>query len=284
MAEAVADRVGGEVISADSMQVYSGLPILTAQPQRPTRLVGIWPLSHTGSVAEYARLAHTAVDELTAAGKVPVVTGGTGLYLRAALAELDFPPAPTPEQRTRWEQVYDRLGPERAYGVLVDRDPGAAARIDASDRRRVVRALELTELESSLRPRSDRLWTPETRLPTVIFGLELPPDVLTLRIEQRALEMFEAGVVEEAKAALTRPISTTAVRALGLREVAELEGEEALDALARRTRRYAAYQRKWMRRIPDLVSVNADRPAAEIANEIVEVASARQRLPARRAG
>jgi len=266
------------------MQVYSGLPILTAQPQRPTRLVGVWSLSHTGSVAEYARLAHAAVDQLTAVGKVAVVTGGTGLYLRAALAELDLPPAPTPEQRARWEQVYDRLGPERAYGVLVGRDPGAAAKLHANDRRRVVRALELTELESSLRPRSDRLWTSETRLPTAIFGLELPPDVLTLRIERRALEMFEAGVVEEARAALRQPISATAVRALGLREVAELQPEEALAALVRRTRRYAAYQRKWMRRIPDLVSVNADRPAAEIANEIVEVASARQRLPARRAG
>jgi tRNA dimethylallyltransferase len=284
VAEAVADRVGGEVLSADSMQVYAGLPILTAQPQRPTRLVGVWPLSVAGSVAEYSRLAHGAIDELMALGKVPVLTGGTGLYLRAALAELDLPPAPAPEQRARWTQVYDRLGPERAYGVLFDRDPGAAARLHPNDRRRVVRALELTELDSSLRPRSDRLWTRETRLPTVIFGLEVPRDVLSLRIERRAVEMFEAGVVEEAEAALRRPISATAVRALGLREVAELPREEALAALVRRTRRYAAYQRKWMRRIPGLVSVNADRPAADIANEIVEVASARQRLPAHRAG
>ena len=284
VAEAVADRLGGEVLSADSMQAYRGLPIHTAQPERPTRLVGIWPLAHEGSVAEYAQLAHAAIDALIAAGRTPVVTGGTGLYLRAALAELELPPAPSPEQRAQWQELYERLGPERAYGVLSQRDPGAAARLHPNDRRRVVRALELTELGSSLRPVADRLWTSDTRRPTSIVGLAVPRDVLTERIEQRARSMFAAGVVEEAQAALAGPISSTAVQALGLRDVAELPQEEALEALVVRTRRYAAYQRKWMRRIPGLVSVNADRPVDDIAHEIVEVASARQRLPAGRAG
>jgi tRNA dimethylallyltransferase len=284
VAEAVAARVGGEVVSADSMQAYRGLPILTAQPERPTRLVGIWPLSHEGSVAEYARLAHAEIDRLVADRRTPVVAGGTGLYFRAALAELDLPPAPTGEQRARWERAYDRLGAERAHAVLSQRDPGAAGRLHPNDRRRVVRALELTELGSSLRPASDRLWTTETRHPTLVFGLEVPRDTLSERIDRRAREMFEAGVVAEARAALASPISATAVQALGLREVAELPPEEALAALILRTRRYAAYQRKWMRRAPGLVSVNADRPPGEVADEIVEVASARQRLPAGRAG
>jgi tRNA dimethylallyltransferase len=284
VAEAVADNLGGDVLSADSMQAYRGLSILTAQPLRPTRLVGIWPLAHEGSVAEYARLAHEAIDELVAAGRVPVVTGGTGLYLRAAVAELELPPAPSPQQRAHWEELYDRLGSERAYGVLAQRDPGAAARLHPNDRRRVVRALELTELGSSLRPAADRLWSSDTRRPTLIFGLDVPRNVLSERIEQRARSMFIAGVVEEARAALAGPISSTAVQALGLHDVAELPHEEALEALVVRTRRYAAYQRKWMRRIPGLVSVNADRPVDDIANEIVEVASARQRLPAGRAG
>lgn len=266
------------------MQAYRGLPILTAQPERPTRLVGIWPLAHEGSVAEYALLAHAAIDELISAGRTPVVAGGTGLYLRAALVELELPPAPTPEQRAHWEQLYDRLGPERAYGVLTERDFAAAARVHPNDRRRIVRALELTELGSSLRPAANRLWTSETRRPTLIFGLDVPRDVLTERIEQRARSMFAAGVVDEARAALAEPISSTAVKALGLRDVAELAREEALEALVVRTRRYAAYQRKWVRRIPGLVSVNADRPVDDIAHEIVEVASAWQRLPAGRAG
>jgi tRNA dimethylallyltransferase len=284
VAEEVARRVGGEVVSADSMQAYSGLPILTAQPERPTRLVGIWPLSHEGSVAEYARLAHAGIDELLGKGRTPVVAGGTGLYLRAALADLDLPPVPTPDQREHWERLYDRLGPERAHAVLVERDPEAAAQLHPNDRRRIVRALELTELGSSLRPAADRLWTSETRHPTMIFGLEVTREVLAVRIARRAQAMFDAGVAVEARAALAGPISSTAVQALGLREVAELPREEGLAALVLRTRRYAAYQRKWMRRISGLVSVNADRPPDEVADEIVKVASARQRLPARRAG
>ena len=284
VAEAVASQLGGEVVSADSMQAYRGLPVLTAQPERPTRLVGIWPLSHEGSVAEYAPLAHAAIDELVATGRTPVVTGGTGLYLRAALADLQLPPAPTREQRAKWERAYDRLGADRAYEVLAERDPSAAARIHANDRRRVVRALELSELGSSLQPEAPTLWTADTRHPTVIFGLDVPRDVLNERIERRARQMFDAGVADEARLALASPISSTAVHALGLREVAELPYEEASAALVVRTRRYAAYQRKWLRRIPGLVSVNGVRPVEEIAREIVEMASARQRLPARRAG
>jgi tRNA dimethylallyltransferase len=284
VAEAVADLLGGEVISADSMQVYSGLAILTAQPERETRLVGCWPLTHEGSVADYARLAHAAVDDVLAADRVPIVAGGTGLYFRAALVELSLPPAPAPGRREHWERAYDRLGPERAYDVLAERDPAAAARLHRNDRRRVVRALELSEAGSSLRPGSDRLWTMDSRLPTIVFGLDVPREVLVERIERRAREMFAAGVVDEAKRALALAISSTAVQALGLREVAELPPEQALARLLVRTRRYASYQRKWMRRIPGLVSVNADRPVDDIAHEIVEVASAWQRLPAHRAG
>jgi tRNA dimethylallyltransferase len=284
VAETVADVLGGEVVSADSMQAYRGLPILTAQPSRATRLVGIWPLSHEGSVAEYARLAHEAIDELVAAGRTPVVAGGTGLYLRAALADLELPPAPAAEKRAHWEQIYDRLGPARAHQALVERDPAAAARLHPNDRRRIVRALELCELGWSLRPGSERLWAEETRHPSLVFGLDVPREALLRRIEERAQEMFAAGVVTEARAALSGPISSTAVQALGLHEVAELPQERALDALIVRTRRYAAYQRKWLRRIPGLVSVNADRPVDDIAHEIVKVASARQRLPAGRAG
>jgi tRNA dimethylallyltransferase len=282
VAEAVADRLGGEVVSADSMQAYRGLPVLTAQPERPTRLVGIWPLSHEGSVAEYADLAHAAIDELLAAGETPVVAGGTGLYLRAALVDLALPPAPPPGLRAHWEDLYDRLGAERAHAALAERDPEAAARVHANDRRRVVRALELTELGSSLA--ADRLWADDVRHETLIVGLAVPRDVLLDRIARRARAMFEAGVVQEARAALSGEISSTAIHALGLREVVDLPRDEALDQLIVRTRRYAAYQRKWMRRIPGIVLVDADRPAEEIGDEILEVARTRQRLPARRAG
>jgi tRNA dimethylallyltransferase len=267
-------------VSADSMQAYRGLPILTAQPERSTRLVAIWPLSHEGSVAEYARRAHAEIDALVAAGAVPVVAGGTGLYLRAALAELGLPPAPAAGRREHWERAYDRLGGERAHSLLAERDPAAAEDVHANDRRRVVRALELADVGASLRPATDRLWTDEMRHPTVVFGLDVPRDVLLARIERRARDMFERGVQDEVRRALDGPVSATAIHALGLREIAVLPTAEALERLVVRTRRYAAYQRKWMRRIPGLVSVDADRPPDEIADEIVEMARARQRLPA----
>jgi tRNA dimethylallyltransferase len=284
VAERVAHVLGGEVISADSMQVYRGLPVLTNHPERPTRLVGIWPLDHDGSVGEYQRLAHAAVDELLAAGRAPVVAGGTGLYLRAALGELDLPPAPEPGVRERWEAFYEAGGAESAYSELAARDPAAAAAVHQNDRRRVVRALELAEAGRSLSPAEDRLWGGVTRYPTVLVGLDVPKDVLERRIVARTRAMFERGVEEEVRRALAAPISPTASQVLGLREIAELEREAAIEALVVRTRRYAAYQRKWMRRMPGLVSVAADREPDEVAADILEMARARQQVLARPAG
>jgi tRNA dimethylallyltransferase len=280
VAEAVADALDGEVVSCDSMQAYRGLPILTNQPERPTRLVGVWPLDHEGSVGEFADLAHAAVDGLLSSGRTPVLAGGTGLYLRAAIGELGLPLKVDPAVRERAQHLYDRVGPERAHELLAARDPGAAAAVHPNDRRRVARALELLEVGASLQPGEPRLWSEHARHPTVVFGLDVPRTILDERIRARAQAMLEAGVVEEARRALAGPISSTAGRALGLRELAELPESEALEALVRRTRRYAAYQRKWMRRIPGLVSVAADRPADEVADELLEVARARQHLPA----
>jgi tRNA dimethylallyltransferase len=276
VAEALVDRIPAEIVSADAMQAYRGLPILTNQSERPARLVAIWPLAYEGSVGEYQQLAHAAVDEILAAERTPIVTGGTGLYLRAALADLELPPAPPPGARERFERVYDRLGPERAHAVLAEHDPAAAAAIHCNDRRRVVRALELHEAGSSLRPGRNRLWSEATRHPTIAFGLEVPRDVLAARIAQRTYEMFERGVEAEVRGALAGSISSTARHVHGLREVAELPHDEAIERLIVRTRSYAAYQRKWMRRIPDLIAVNADRPVDEIADEILATATARR--------
>ena len=284
VAEALAERIDAEIVSADAMQAYRGLPILTNQPERPTRLVGIWPLDHEGSVGEYQRLAHAAVDEILAAGRVPVVVGGTGLYLRAALAELELPPAPPAGTRARWERLYDEEGGERAHAALAGRDPAAAAAVHPNDRRRVVRALELAEAGGSLRPARDRLWAEETRYPTLIVGLEVPPTILGERIEDRTRAMVGRGVVAEARAALAGELSSTARKTMGLEEFATLPADEAVAAVARRTRQYAAYQRKWLRRVPGAVSVSADRPPDATADAILEVARARQRLPAGRAG
>ena len=269
VAETVAAAVGGEVVSADAMQVYRGLPILTNQS--PARLVGIWPLGKEASVGEYAPLAHAAIDEILTAGRTPIVVGGTGLYFRAALAELELPPPPASGARERWLGLYD-ADPAAAHARLRELDPAAADAVHANDRRRVVRALELAEAGASLV--GNRLWSAHTRQPTLIVGLDPPKEELERRIVERTQAMFEAGVQDEVRAALAQPISRTARKTLGLDEVASLPRAEAIEAIVVRTRRYAAYQRKWMRRIPGLVIV-------ETADDVVALARARERLPRR---
>jgi tRNA dimethylallyltransferase len=279
VAQALAERIPAELVSADSMQVYRDLPILTNQA--PARLVGIWALDHEASVAEYQELAHAAIDEILESGRTPIVVGGTGLYLRAALADLTLPPPPEPGERERWERLYDEEGPESAHGRLAELDPEAAAAVHPNDRRRVVRSLELG---GRTRER-DRLWTDDTRHPTLVFGLDVPKEELDRRIAERTRAMFEAGVRAEAERALAGPVSSTAAYAHGLSDIAEHpDDDDAIEALIARTKRYTAYQRKWMRRITGLVSLPADRPPGEVADAILEVARARQRLPAGRAG
>jgi tRNA dimethylallyltransferase len=268
VAEEVARLIPAELVSADAMQVYRGLPILTNQSE--ARLVGYLGLGEDGSVADYQRRAHDAVDEILAAGRTPVVVGGTGLYLRAAIADLDLPPPPAAGVRERLETLYDEVGPERTHELLAERDSAAAAAVHPNDRRRVVRALELAETGASLRAGEDRLWSGETRHATLIVGLEVQAAELEARIEKRTREMFERGVEDEVRRALAGTISATARTAFGLDAVAELPRDEAIEAIVVLTRRYAAYQRKWMRRIPCLVPVDASRPPREVAQEIVD--------------
>ncbi len=269
VAEALADLAPADIVSADSMQVYRGLPILSNQPDRPTRLVGVWPLAHEGSVGEYATLAHAAIDEILAAGRLAVVTGGTGLYLRAAIADLEVPPAAPPGARVRWEAFYDDAGPEHAHARLAELDPAAASAVHPNDRRRVVRALELNEAGGSLRAGRDRLWSPETRHPTMLFGLDVRAEVLGERIAARTRAMFEGGVQDEVALALAGTISTTAREMIGLEEIATLSRQEAVAAVELRTRQYAAYQRKWLRRIPELRVLDGTDPPEESARAIL---------------
>jgi tRNA dimethylallyltransferase len=275
VAEALAERIPADVISADSAALYRGLEILTAAPTPPTRLVGVLELSEEASVVDYQRRAHAAVDEALAAGQTPIVVGGTGLYLRAAISDLAPPPAPASGERERWERAYDRLGPDRAHDLLAGRDADAAARVHPNDRRRVVRALELAAAGESLHSGSDRLWSGDTRHPTVLVALQVPPAELERRIAARAQEMVDRGVQDEARHALRAPLSQTAAKIMGLREAADLPSAEAVEALARSSRRLARYQRKWLRRLPGVVTLDADRPAAEVADAILEVARAR---------
>ena len=265
------ERLGAEVISADSAALYAGLPIITAAPEYPAQLVGVVPLTDDVSVAEYQRLAHAAID----AADAPLLVGGTGLYFRAALSAMEIPPR---GRREHWREEVERLGPDAAHELLAEVDPAAAARVHANDRKRLVRALELAEVGASLAPSTDELWTEDTRSPTTIVALDLPLAVLDERIEQRTHAMVEAGAVEEARRAWELPLSGTARKVLGLEQFATLPEDEAVAAVAQATRRLARYQRKWLRRMPGVVTLDGNRTAAEVADEIVALGRARERL------
>ncbi len=271
LAEAIADSVDGEVVSCDSMQCYAGLPILTNQPERETRLVGIWPLTHSGSVGEYQALAHAAIDEIVSSGQVAVVTGGTGLYLRAALAELHLPPAPRPGLRQEMEALHARLGAVEAHRELARRDPEAAAALHPNDTRRVIRALELHSVGKTLTPDRDRLWSKTTRLSSLIVGLDVERDLLARRIAERTAAMWERGGPDEARAALTVDgLSDQARQLIGLRETElGLERDEWIESVEARTRQYARRQRTWMRKIPGMQPLDGSRPAAYLAAELL---------------
>jgi tRNA dimethylallyltransferase len=275
---ALAGSLGGEIVNCDAMQLYAGLPVLTNQPaaselaQMRHHLVGVWPLSHEGSVAEYGRLARDAIADIRDRGRDAIVVGGSGLYLRAALAPLDLPPQPRDGARERFQRLYDEDGADTAHALLQRRDPAAAAAVHRNDRRRVVRALELAEVGATLAPSASVLWHPPGA-DTVMLGLQVPADEVRHRIALRTREMFERGVEQEVRDALAAgPLSRTAARIHGLQDVTallagEIDRAEAIRRLELRTRQYAKRQRVWMRRLPGL------RPVPEGAPLLSRVAS-----------
>ena len=272
------ERLGGEVVSADAAALYAGLPLLTAAPEYPARLVGIFPLAEEVSVGRFQHLAHEAIDEIVAEGRTAVVVGGTGLYLRAALAAFELPPPPSPEERERWTGFYDEAGAERAHARLAEVDPDAAARLHPNDRKRVIRALELAEAGSSLGADAGGLWAADTRHPTLLVGIDGGSEE---RIRFRVAAQVAGGVVDEARRAWSAEPAETARRILGLEQFATLPVEEAAEAVVRASLRLARYQRKWLRRLPAAATFAGDRPPEEIADDIVALAGAGQPLSGR---
>jgi len=268
-------RARGErpvAISADALQVYRGLETLTgaadalAQSELEHRLLAFVPVSESFSVGRYARLAHAELDRLLAEGARPLLVGGTGLYLRAALAELDLLPPPSPGARERWQAELARVGAPALHERLRALAPWAAAAIAPSDSQRIVRALELHEA-GQLRPRAPRsqLWSTQTRHPTLLVALELDRAQLYERIERRAERIAAGGGPREVARALAAGASPTARRALGFEELARGD----LEALKRRTRQYARRQLTWMRKLPgahrlELTGLTPQQAAAEI--------------------
>jgi tRNA dimethylallyltransferase len=266
-------------VSADALQVYAGLETLTgaATPaergQLEHRLISVVPVDASFSAGQYAELAHAEIDALLASGQQPIVVGGTGLYLRAALTELSLKPPPPEGARERWTAELGRQGPEALHALLAERAPWAGDEIDPRDRQRIVRALELLD-SGELEPPAEgggpgeesELWSSAVRRPTLLIGLLMDTEELYARIDGRVEQMLAAGVQDEVRRANAAGASLTARKALGFEEL--LAGD--IEGMKRRTRNYSRRQLTWMRKLAgiDVLDVS-DRPADDVAEDVV---------------
>lgn len=262
--------LGGEVVNADSMQLYRGMDVgtakLTPAERRgvPHHLLDVLDVAQTATVAEFQAMARAAIADVRARGLVPVLAGGSGLYVRAVLDVMEFP-GTDDAVRARLEAELADVGPGPLHQRLALADPVAAAQILPTNGRRIVRALEVVEITG--RPFTASLPQPEYVLPAVQLGLDVPRPVLDERIEARVDRMLVAGLVAEVEQLVTRglPEGRTASRALGYAQVLRhLSGDwtlqQARDETVRATRRFARRQDSWFRRDPRVHWLPYDAP------------------------
>jgi tRNA dimethylallyltransferase len=264
-------------ISADALQVYQGIETLTGvatgieQKELEHRLVSFLPVDASFGVGQYAELAHAEIDDALAEGRRPIVVGGTGLYLRAALCELDLRPPPPEGVRERWTAELEREGAPALHARLAQRAPWAAEQIDPNDRQRIVRSLELLdtgELEPPSGP--SQLWTEEMRRPTLLVGLTMEREALYARIDARVERMLAQGVREQVLSAHIAGASATARKALGFEEL--LAGD--VEAMKRHTRNYARRQLTWMRKLAGVRPIDlTDLSPEQVAEEIMAMSA-----------
>jgi len=263
-------ELGGEVINTDSMQLYQGMDIGTAKlslAERrgvPHHLLDIWDVTTTASVAEYQSLVRPLIDDLRAKEVVPILVGGSGLYVRAALDDLEFP-GTDPEVRARLEAELDLRGPGPLYERLRERDPKAAETILPGNGRRIVRALEVIEISG--RPFSATMPSYDAVYESVQLGVEVPRATLDARVEARVDHMWRAGLVDEVRWLAARGLTggRTASRALGYAQVLRFLGgecteEEAKQETVRATRRFVRRQESWLRRDPRVIWLPQQEP------------------------
>ena len=272
LAVALAQRIGGEIINADSMQLYRGMDIGTAKLPVAERggivhhLLDIWPVTKSAAVAEYQRLARAAIDDIAGRGRVPVLVGGSGLYIRATLDRLEFP-GESPQIRGRLAAELAELGPAALHARLARLDPAAAMAILPSNGRRIVRALEVIEITGGLF--TARMPAFESIYPAVQIALERPD--LEDRVRLRVDRMMAGGLLDEVRRLLPLGLrdSPTAGKALGYQQVlavldehGELRGnlDDAVELTVRGTWRFVRRQRSWFRRDPRLRWLDAAAP------------------------
>lgn len=270
-------------VSADAIAVYEGLDVLAAKPPDDGleyRLVSVVPVDEEFSAGRYAELAHREIDGLVEEGRMPIVVGGTGLYLRAALTDLDLRPPPEPDLRAELERELAEVGPEPLHGRLSEE---TARNVHPNDRKRIVRALELELMGEAPHAGSDELWSEQLRRPTALFGLTMDRDALIERIRGRAAEMLAGGAIQEVERAIELRASRTARKALGFKEIAaHLEGDLSLDEARTRIERghiaYVKRQLTWMKKLAgveviDRTAISAADAAALLHDRITVVRS-----------
>lgn len=280
LAVEIAQRIDGEVVSTDSMQAYRGMDIGTATPtsteQRgvPHHMIDVWDISQSVSVVEFRDKARASIDAVRNSGRVPVVVGGSGLYVRAVLEELDFP-STDPNVRALWERELDMRGAPALHAILAERDPTAAAAIEVNNGRRIVRALEVGEITGE--PFIARLPAPVDHYPTTIrAGMRIDRATLDQRIEQRVDLMWAAGFVDEVRGlgAAGLAHAPTASAALGygpmLRYLAgEINESEARQLTIDHTRKFARRQQRWFAKDERIHWFDYDDP--KLASAVVEL-------------
>jgi tRNA dimethylallyltransferase len=266
-------------ISADALQVYRGLELVSgaATPEERERLehrlLSFVDPRETFSAGEFAARAHAEIDAALEAGRRPIVVGGTGLYLQAALTDLELRPPPNPATRERIRRELEARGPEALHADLARRAPAAAASIDPRDRTRIGRALELLEMGEEPAPTGaeSRLWTARLRHPTLLAGLTMEREALYARIDARVDHMVAAGAADQVRRADAAGASHTARAALGFEEL--LRGD--VEAMKRRTRNYAKRQLTWMRRLEAVHEIDlTERSVSLAADEIAHILAA----------
>lgn len=266
---ALAHKFGGEVVNVDSMQLYRGMDIGTAKlpvEERegiPHHLLDIWDVTKTASVAEYQALAVATVEEIMARDKMPVLVGGSMLYVQSLIDAWSFPPT-DPTVRARYEARLGEIGVDALHAELAEVDPEAASIIEDKDPRRTVRALEVIELTGKPFKASQPPKNAPPRWGTRILGLRTNAEWLNPRIELRTRMMFEQGLIDETRALVTDGLvrNSTAGRAIGYAQVlamfdGELTEEQALEQTITGTRRYVRRQRSWFNRDPRTVWLDA---------------------------
>jgi tRNA dimethylallyltransferase len=265
------------------MQLYRGMDIGTAKPgltERggvPHHLLDLWHVREAASVAEYRERARAEIDRLRATGTLPLLVGGSGLYIRAVLDELDFPGTDA-ALRAQLEEELATVGPAALHERLAVLDPAAAAAVLPSNGRRIVRALEVIELTGG--PFRAQLPEPRPHYPAVVVGLDREPGELDERVALRVDRMWSAGFVDEVAALAADGLreGPTASRALGYAQVlAQLDGaltpEEARERTVTTTRRFVRRQRSWFRRDATISWFDAGRP--DLVDAVTAVITAR---------